>query len=741
MKHAPRRISLLLSCLFVSVLAEIVLSQGRDGDPEEEPQRPPDISWTFGNVGSASYRLDGFTPADMEFAPLGSHDPTLPLELGKRYAVKISNPGVHPFEILAKGKSPGEDIVLLSMSVNPALESDPDIDWQDDGRGLVQFTMTTALYQAMLRASRTPGYRCRPHLFNMRGDFTISGLPIAERIRPSPVAVDLEVVTDGLTAPIGLVQDPLDTERLYIVDQAGWVQILDHTQLQDTLFLDVRDLIVSPLGFLGSFDVNDYDERGLLGLAFHPHFGDPDQPGFHGVFTCTSEPVDGPADFTVDMPAEQINHQSVVRAWQTDTTGQEVDPSSSRVLLRVDQPQFNHDGGHIEFGPDGYLYLALGDGGGANDTDAGHGPTGNGQNLNTVHGSLLRIDPLAPEQSPDSTDAVSANGAYRIPADNPFVGTDGLDEIYAYGLRNPYRFSFDRLGRLIVADVGQDYVEEIDIIEKGGNYGWNQKEGSFKFDPEGVDVGVPLDDPTLMDPVAEYDHDDGLSIIGGTIYYGEALPDLWGRYVCGDFSQAFSHPAGRLLVADLETGAIEELLIGPAAQSLGLFVKGMGQDADGEVYVLASTGLGPYGDTGSVLKIVPARTTFSAHLSGVAAGIDSPAQGLTVLQQNAADDTVSYQIRVQGLADMTMTHIHVASEPGSDGPPAVWLHPGAPPATLIPGEFNGLLAQGEFSAADFVGPLAGLSLTDLWVAIAEGRAYVNIHTESAPGGEIRGTLK
>ena len=185
------------------------------------------------------------------------------------------------------------------------------------------------------------------------------------------------------------------------------------------------------------------------------------------------------------------------------------------------------------------------------------------------------------------------------------MGLDGVDEIYAYGLRNPYRFSFDKLsGALIVADVGQGFVEEINIVRKGLNYGWNLKEGDFLFDPEGTAAGRPFEDPALTDPVAQYDHDDGLSIIGGHMYYGTLLPQLRALYVFGDFSRAFSDPDGRLLVADLWTGKIEELLIGSDRHSLGLFVKGIGQDHDGEVYVLASSALGPYGTTGTILKIV-----------------------------------------------------------------------------------------------------------------------------------------
>jgi len=650
---------------------------------------------------------------------------------------------VHPFEVIAKGSSSSQDRVLLSMTIQGPLESGSDVAWQDNGRGTASFTLTAGLYQAMTEGGRIPGYRCRVHPVDMRGDFTVAGLPIAERIAPSPVQIDLEVVASGLTSPVTLEPDPAGSDRLYIVDQAGLVRVVQQGQLLEEPFLDVRDLLVQPLGFLGSFDVNDFDERGFLGLAFHPKFAAPQSPGYLRLYTYTSEPVNGPADFTIDLPPEEMNHQSVVREWQVDPGSGNVDPSSSRVLLRIDEPQFNHNAGHLAFGPDdGYLYIAIGDGGGANDTSPGHGTDGNGQNINTVHGSLLRIDPTDPALTTGSADPASANGAYRIPADNPFVGVDGVDEIYAYGFRNPYRFSFDRRsGLLIVADVGQGNVEEIDIVRKGGNYGWHLKEGSFMFEPEAGGVGLPFDDPGLIDPVAEYDHDDGISVIGGFTYYGATVPELWAQYVFADFSLGFFSPNGRLFVADLFTGQIQELLIGPSRDSLGLFVKGMGQDHQGEIYVLASTALGPYGDTGVVLKIVPLQKKFVAELSASAAGTDSAATGRASFESSADGSSIAYRLEVEGIQNVTMAHIHVSSEPGGNGSPAVWLYPAAPPASLIPGEFTGLLAEGEITAANLVGPLAGLTLDDLLVAIKENRAYVNVHSEQFPGGAIRGAVE
>ncbi len=371
--------------------------------PTLAPAQPVHVAWTFGDVGFDSYRLDAVAPDNVGFPPLGSQDPTLPLELGRRYQVTITDYTFHPFEVIAKGPSASQDTVLLSMTVQGPFESDPDVAWTDNGRGAVAFTLTEALYQAMVQGGRNPGYRCQTHPTTMRGDFTIAGLPIAERIAPSPVRVALEPVASGLTAPVLLVPDPSVPTRLYVMDQTGQIYTIDNGQLAETPFLDVSDLLV-PLR-------TGFDERGLLGLAFHPGYADADSPGYGLFYTYTSEPLHGPADFTVDRPAEEMDHQSVIREWQAGTHGQPIDPAVSREVLRIDQPQFNHDGGHIEFGPDGYLYIALGDGGGANDTAVGHGPEGNGQNIHTILGSIVRIDPLDPALTPDSPDATSANGA------------------------------------------------------------------------------------------------------------------------------------------------------------------------------------------------------------------------------------------------------------------------------------------------------------------------------------------
>jgi len=430
--------------------------------------------------------------------------------------------------------------------------------------------------------------------------------PIPGSIEQGAVAVDLETVASGLAAPLEMKSAGDGTDRLFIVDQAGRVYILSGGEIEAEPFLDVSGRLVT-LGILGTHDENDYDERGLLGLAFHPGFADPASPGYRKVYTYTSEPVSGAADFTTPALPDGVDfdHQSVVAEWNVDAADpNRVDPDSRRAILRVDQPQFNHNGGMMVFGPDGYLYIAFGDGGAANDSGDGHGEDGNGQNTSTVHGSILRIDPVSPSASTGSANPVSANGAYRVPAGNPFAATDGLDEIFAYGFRNPYRFSFDSVtGRLIVGDVGQNDIEEVNIVVAGGNYGWNLKEGAFRFDPDAGEVyedtsGLPAD---LVDPATQYDHDEGRSIIGGYIYRGGAISDLAGMYVFGDFSTSFTSPAGRLFYTNLDNGVIYEFV---TDNPVDYFIKGFGIDDSGEIYVLASANLGPYGTGGVVLRIV-----------------------------------------------------------------------------------------------------------------------------------------
>jgi glucose/arabinose dehydrogenase len=575
-----------------------------------------DVSITLGDSGFSGYVLNSFSPPDAAVGTTGILNPDLKLVYRKRYEITVVNFGAHPFDIIAKSTNPAADVVLLSMApgITGSLEGDSEILWEDTGTGTVRFTLTPKLFAAMTAGGLTPGYRCQVHTATMRGNFGVVGDPITNpipaSIPKSPIRIELQPIATGLAAPVRLVEPADNSGRLLILDQKGTLEVLLNGQLLSPPMLDISARLVQPLGVIGSHDANDYDERGLLGLALHPDFANAGQPGYRKLYTFTSEPVSGPADYTTfAVPAGFVyDHQDVIAEWLIDSANPNlVDPTSRREVLRIDHPQFNHNSGEMVFGPDGYLYVGLGDGGGANDVGDGHGPQGDGQNIGRILGSILRFDPLEPSLTPGSPNLISINGKYRVPVDNPFIGIPGLDEIFAYGVRNPYSFGFDSGGRLIVGDVGQNNIEEIDIVTRGGNYGWNLKEGSFRFLSATGQVTDFLGvlPAGLIDPILEYDHDEGLAVIGGYVYRGTAVPALQRLYVFADFTKSFSVPSGRLFIGDLDTKTIEELTIGNNDRPLGLFVKGLGRDNSGELYVLASTKLGPYGTGGVVLKIVP----------------------------------------------------------------------------------------------------------------------------------------
>lgn len=415
---------------------------------------------------------------------------------------------------------------------------------------------------------------------------TAQGLedPIKRDIPQGDIQVALQPVADGMTAPNWGIASPVHRKRLYVVDQDGILWALNLGNGRKWKFLDVSGLLVE----LGAFGPGTFDERGFLGLAFHPDYA---RNGL--LYTYTSEPAQGPADFSTLPPGTAANHHSVIREWRVPhprRPGSVVDPDSSRKLMTIAQPQFNHNAGALNFGHDGMLYIALGDGGGADDEGVGHSPQGNGQDTTNPLGDILRIDPRGSN---------SANGQYGIPADNPFLNKAGfLPEIYAYGFRNPFRFSFDSAtGQLWVGDVGQNDIEEIDIVKKGRNYGWRIKEGTFLFDPNGEDDGFVSErsrgrPPELSDPVAEYDHDDGVAVIGGFVYRGHKLHALKGSYL-------FAETVGRVFYLCPHKD-IFEALNGPIDAS----ILGMGQDDAGELYVMVNAEGVPFGNTGRVLKVV-----------------------------------------------------------------------------------------------------------------------------------------
>jgi hypothetical protein len=328
------------------------------------------------------------------------------------------------------------------------------------------------------------------------------------------------------------------------------------------------------------------------------------------------------------------NYKNAINEWKISSTNANiVDPSTRREVISFGKNAQNHNGGTCTFGPDGYMYLALGDGGNANDVGPGHiSPGGNAQNLSVPLGKMLRFDPLNPALNPSSPDPISPNGQYRVPTNNPYQGPGQAPEIYAYGLRNPYRFAFDPVtGDLIEADVGQNNVEEINRITRGGNYGWAIKEGDFLFNMTNGPAGSagtigsppgyfsPGSPAGLIDPITgplgilEYDHNNGISITGGFVYRGSAMPELYGKYIFGDLALVASPVRinGRLFYADLQLGTINVFTLpqfGSEILPKGETVHGFGQDASGELYAM-TTDTPPSGNGGVVYKLASLRLT------------------------------------------------------------------------------------------------------------------------------------
>ena len=350
-------------------------------------------------------------------------------------------------------------------------------------------------------------------------------------------ALNAQPIVSGLSAPLDLQSVAGDRERLYVVEQGGRIRVIRNGALSPVPFLDISDRIRSG------------GERGLLGLAFHPRF------------------AQNRRLFVNYTDRQGDTHLAEFRATDADTA----DPGSERTLLTVDQPFANHNGGGLRFGPDGFLYAGLGDGGSGGD------PLGNGQRLSTLLGKMLRLD-------------VDGGTPYAIPADNPFRGTaDARAEIWAYGLRNPFRFAFDRAnGDLYIGDVGQSAREEVDVglasRHGGENYGWNVMEGTRCYSP-----ASNCDRTNLVLPVYEYGHDQGCSITGGVVYRGCKMPELSGSFFFSDYCTGFIRS---LTYANGQLGPVRDWPVSGISS-----VSAFGTDADGEVYVV------DYG--GSVFRLQP----------------------------------------------------------------------------------------------------------------------------------------
>ncbi len=463
-------------------------------------------------------------------------------------------------------------------------------------------------------------------------------VPYLPAITKGTIAVRLDAVATGMAAPDYAINAPGDPDRLFVVEQNGLLRVVLNGALQGGAALDMQTIVSPPFN-----PGNANDERGLLGLAFHPGFDDDASPGYRKLFTYSSQPLPAGSLPTYSAPNDATqNYKLVIDEWTMSATPGVVDAGSKREIISFGKNAGNHNGGTIAFGPDGYLYLGLGDGGNANDVGPSHiEPGGNAQNLSTPLGKMLRIDPLHPSATGGSGDAASPNGQYRIPATNPFQAAGQVPETYAYGFRNPYRFAFDSLpggtGDLIMADVGQNNIEEINRVTLGGNYGWAVKEGTFLFDRTNGSIGDPPGNNSpgapagLIDPISgpqgtlQYDHGDGISITGGFVYRGSAIPELVGKYVFGDLAIRNAPPRvdGRLFYADLTQGTINEFRIPQFANDLlpdGLTVHGFGQDGHGELYALV-TNTPANGTGGIVYKFVAIPEPSSLVLAAAAAAM------------------------------------------------------------------------------------------------------------------------
>ena len=417
------------------------------------------------------------------------------------------------------------------------------------------------------------------------------GVVAAGTANAESVKIKLEPYVSGLNAPLAMVQ-PDGDDRKFVVEQFGRVRIIDGSgKLAAEPFLDIRNLIITQF--------SDFDERGLLGLAFHPEFKDNGK--FYVAFS-------GHLDFDADLGKEfWWSHTNTVAEFTvSENDPNKANPASMKVITAIDWPQFNHNGHWIGFGPDGMLYISTGDGGYANDWGIGHNVTeGNGQDLSTMLGKILRVDVDSPADGKN----------YGVPADNPFVGQDGAaPEIYAYGLRNPWRCSFDTGdGKLMCGDVQQNSYEEIDIIEKGGNYGWRVMEATHCFDfaaPD--DHPAACDKADLIEPVLEYNNCTakpdgclGISITGGYVYRGSNA-DWDGKYIFGDWSQSFATMKGQIFVGTPGDDGTWEMSETEVTNMEGErpYILAFGQDADGEVYALTSITTGPVGSLDTIYKVV-----------------------------------------------------------------------------------------------------------------------------------------
>ena len=403
------------------------------------------------------------------------------------------------------------------------------------------------------------------------------------------VKVKLEPFVTGVNAPLAMVQ-PKGDDRMFVIEQLGRVRIVNADgTLQAEPFLDIRNLIPSLW--------SDFDERGLLGIAFHPDFNNNGR-----FFVAYSAHLDFQGDLGKQFWWDHTNVVAEYRVSADDPNA--ADPQSGRVVTSIDWPQFNHNGHWIGFGEDGMLYISTGDGGYANDWGIGHNVTeGNGQDMTSLQGKILRIN-------------VDGDRPYEVPDDNPYVGDNNVaPEIWASGLRNPWRCSFDMGGGgLFCGDVQQNSYEEVDIVAKGQNLGWRRTEANHCFDYQKPDEHPGTCDWTgITKPILEYNNCTakpngckGISVTGGYVYRGGH--GAWdGKYIFGDWSKSFAEMDGQIFVGSKgSNGWTMEVAEVTNMSGKTPYILAFAQDAAGEVYALTSITTGPVGALDTIYKIVPA---------------------------------------------------------------------------------------------------------------------------------------
>ena len=423
---------------------------------------------------------------------------------------------------------------------------------------------------------------------------------------PLAAAIEFETIAEGLTAPIELA-DPNDgSGRLFVVEQQGLVSVLDRDRnLEETPLLDLRPHLLELK--------NDFEERGLLGFALHPDFANNGR-----LYVSYAAPLR-------ESAPSGWNYTRRISELTLASGADNVDLGTERPLIELDWPSRKHNGGGLAFGPDGYLYIGLGDGGGAHGVgqevlwSAFDVPAGQlywdrlAQDTTSLFGSILRID------------VDRGFPGYGIPDSNPYVGRSGRDEIYALGFRNPYRIAFDKNGSgdLLATAIAETLWEAIYLVDRPGNYGWPIREGTHCVDrtaPRNPPADCPMHGPDgsrIKQPIVEYPnmqvmHPDtkvdatgvGTAVVGGRIYRGSALPEYQGKLIFADWSAAFDRPSGQVFLAT-PPSRWRDLWSFDKIAELETRIISVAEDAEGELYLLTNDQFGPFGETGKIFKILP----------------------------------------------------------------------------------------------------------------------------------------